>query len=192
MSKIEFARKMISKYRSNARNRIHRASIDIKSNGIVTFGKNVKILPGCTIGFEGFSVVFDEENNQNITIPNVGKVIIGDNVEIFNGTNICRATLPDKATEIGDNTKIDAHVQVGHNATIGKNCTICAGSIIGGSSVLGDRVFVGLGAIIQPNVVVAKGSFIGDGALVTKDITKENMVWVGIPARCLRPREQNE
>ena len=153
----------------------------------VTVGNNVTIREGCTIGTQGFGFENDE-NGEFFHIPHTGGVTIGDNVEIFEGVSIARGTIDN--TIIGDGTKIDCHVHIGHNAKIGKNCIITAGAIFSGSTVLGDNCFVGIGACIKDHVFIANRVLIGQGANVVSDISKENVVVVGNPAQILRDRNE--
>lgn len=101
-------------------------------------GKNCLIHSGVVIGADGFGFMLMSEKQQKI--PQVGNVCIGDDVEI--GANSCvdRATLG--STIIGDGTKIDNMVQIGHNCLIGKHCILCAQVGLAGSTVLGDYVYL--------------------------------------------------
>ena len=130
-------------------------------------GKDVTIAAYAVIGKEGFG--FDPESNYTKRWPHIGNVIIGENAEIGANTCIDRGTLG--STIIGENTKIDNLVHVGHNANIGKNCVIVAGSVIGGSSVIGDGVFIGMGVKIRDHVTIGDKAFLCMGAVVTKDVS---------------------
>ena len=92
--------------------------------------------PGVVIGSDGFGFAFD--NGRYHKVPQVGIVILGDDVEVGSNTTIDRATT--HATQIGDGTKIDNLVQIGHNVTTGKNCIIVAQVGISGSTELADHV----------------------------------------------------
>lgn len=151
----------------------------------IKVGKNVIIHENCTIGTEGFGFVEEEDGNW-LHIPQVGGIIIGDNVEIFAGTNIDRGTVND--TIIGDGTKIDHHCHIGHNTKIGKNCVITAQLFLGGSAVIGDNVWVGPHTTILNKVEIANGVYIGAHANVVKTVTEENIVIVGNPAKKMRNR----
>jgi UDP-3-O-[3-hydroxymyristoyl] glucosamine N-acyltransferase len=102
-------------------------------------GCNVIIHPGARLGQDGFG--FASENGVHIKIPQVGRVIIEDYVEIGANTTIDRGSGPD--TVIGNGTKIDNLVQIAHNVEIGKGCVIAAQTGISGSSKLGDYVVLG-------------------------------------------------
>ncbi len=151
-------------------------------NECVVVGENVRIGPYCSIGFDGFG--FDRDDSGVYErFPHVGKVIIGDNVEI--GANVCidRGTLSD--TVIGEGTKIDNLVHIAHNVRTGKNCCIVALSCIGGSVQLGDNVYVGIGASIRNQKKIGDNVMIGMGAVVVNDCL-ESGTYIGIPARRMK------
>jgi len=105
----------------------------------VSIGDRCILHPGVVIGADGFGYVPTEMGIQKI--PQIGTVIIGNDVEIGAGTTIDRARLD--ATVIGEGTKIDNLVQIGHNVQIGRNCIIVAQVGISGSTRLGDGCMVG-------------------------------------------------
>lgn len=145
----------------------------------------VSIGTGCRI-HEGvfFSQGFGFEfiGGRWLHIPHSGKIIISDNVEIFEGTNICRGTADDGVTFIGEGTKIDYNVHVAHNVKIGKHCLIIAGSIIGGSVEIGDNCYLGIGCMIRNKVKIGNNVTIGMGAVVVKDVP-DGITVVGNPAK---------
>ena len=108
-------------------------------------GDRVIVHPGCNIGQDGFGFVMG--GNGHLKVPQVGRVIIQDDVEIGAGTTVDRGAIRD--TIIGEGTKIDNLVQVGHNVSIGRHCVIVAQTGISGSSTLED--FVVLGARVGLN-----------------------------------------
>lgn len=114
-------------------------------------GNDCIIHPGVRIGQDGFG--FTMGGNGNIKkIKQLGKVIIGNNVEIGANTTIDRGAIEN--TTIGDYTKIDNLVQIGHNVVIGKNCIICAQVGIAGSTVIGDYVMIGGQAGINGHISI--------------------------------------
>ncbi|MCK7513045.1 MAG: UDP-3-O-(3-hydroxymyristoyl)glucosamine N-acyltransferase [Desulfobacterales bacterium] len=105
----------------------------------VTIGHRVIIHAGAVIGADGFGFVFD--GGKHNKIPQVGGVVIGDDVEIGANTTVDRATTGN--TVIGSGTKIDNLVQVGHNVQVGRNVILVAQIGIGGSTEIGDGVMMG-------------------------------------------------
>lgn len=105
----------------------------------VTIGDRVIIHPNTTVGSDGFGYL--QRNGRNIKIPQIGTVVIEDDVEIGANSAIDRAR--SGATRIGRGTKLDNHVQIGHNVDIGEDCVLAGGCAIAGSSSLGDRVIMG-------------------------------------------------
>lgn len=147
----------------------------------VEIGREVAIGPYSVIGKAGFG--YEQINGKWQRVNHVGKVILQDGVEIGANTCIDRAKL--EATIIGEGTKIDNLVHIGHNAIIGKHCLIVAGSVIGGSCILGDNVFVGQNATIKDHVKVGSNVIIGCGANVVKDVP-DNVTVAGNPAIILK------
>lgn len=131
------------------------------------WGWGCQIGYNCIIGGPGFGYVKDEEGKL-FRMPHLGNVEIGNSVSIHNNVNIDRGVTG--ATVVGDGTKIDSLVHIGHNARVGKNVLIAAGAILGGSCEIGDESFVGINATIKNKVKVGRGCTIGMGAIITKDV----------------------
>ena len=144
----------------------------------VKVGRNSLIHSGAVIGADGFG--FERTPEGLVKIPQTGGVAIGDDVEIGACTTIDRGTMGD--TVIGSGTKIDNHVQVGHNVQIGKNCIICSMTGIAGSSVIEDNVTVSVQAGITDHVRVGAGSILAARTGVTNDIPAGSLM-SGFPAR---------
>ena len=124
---------------------------------------------GAVIGSDGFGFARDSDGTW-VKIPQVGRVLVGDNVEIGAGTTIDRGALGD--TVIGNGVKLDNQIQVGHNVVIGAH-TAMAGCVgIAGSAVIGQRCTVGGGAIILGHLTIADDVNVSAGTLVTKSIVK--------------------
>ncbi|HWJ87313.1 MAG TPA: UDP-3-O-(3-hydroxymyristoyl)glucosamine N-acyltransferase [Pelagibacterium sp.] len=105
-------------------------------------GNGVVVQPGVVIGGEGFGFQLRREGHRKI--PQLGRVIIQDRVELGANTTVDRGTLGD--TVIGEGTKIDNLVQIGHNCRIGRNCVISGMCGLSGSTILEDGVVMGGGA----------------------------------------------
>ena len=143
----------------------------------IVIGARCIIHPGVVIGADGFG--FAEQGGIQVKIPQVGTVIIGDDVEI--GANSCvdRATIG--ATVIGSGTKIDNLVQIGHNVQLGRNCIVCGKVGVAGSTVLGDNVTIGAMAGITGHIEIGDGAKVAANAGVTKSV-KPGAVVSGFPA----------
>lgn len=140
-------------------------------------GEGTRIYPGARIGQDGFGFAIDPAGY--VKVPQLGRVIIGDHVEI--GANSCvdRGAGPD--TVIGDGVWVDNFVQIGHNVKIGKGCVIVAHVGIAGSAVLEDYVFVGGQVGIRGHITVGTGSRIAAQSGVIKDLPAGSEV-MGSPA----------
>jgi UDP-3-O-[3-hydroxymyristoyl] glucosamine N-acyltransferase len=125
------------------------------------------------------SAVGDAVNNHLLRIASVGGVVIGDDVEIGAGTCIDRATL--RTTRIGNGTKIDNQVQIGHNAEIGQNVMICGQAGVAGSTVVGDRVVIGASAGIADNLKIGNDAMVGAASGVGGSVPEKTIV-MGSPA----------
>ena len=117
-------------------------------------GDRVIIHPGCKIGQDGFGFVMGGEGH--FKVPQVGRVIIQDDVEIGAGTAVDRGAIRD--TVIGEGTKIDNLVQVGHNVCIGRHCILVAQIGISGSATLEDFVILGARVGLGNDVTVGEGA----------------------------------
>ncbi len=142
-------------------------------------GDNVLIHPGCSIGQDGYGFVFFGPDGH-VKVPQTGRVLIQNDVEIGAGTTIDRGSLRD--TVIGEGTKIDNQVQIGHNVTIGRHCLLAAQIGLAGSLTIGDNVALGAKVGINNHL------HIGDGAQVTamsgvKDDIPANGRWGGFFAK---------
>ncbi|MDK9705114.1 MAG: UDP-3-O-(3-hydroxymyristoyl)glucosamine N-acyltransferase [Sulfuritalea sp.] len=130
-------------------------------------GARCLVHSGAVIGADGFGFA-REANGAWVKIPQVGYVLIGDDVEIGAGTTIDRGALGD--TVIADGVKLDNQIQVGHNVQIGAH-TAMAGCVgIAGSAVIGERCTVGGGTVILGHLRIADDVNVAAGTLVTKSI----------------------
>ena len=119
--------------------------------------------PGCVIGGDGFG--FAPFKGEWIKIPQVGRVVIGDDVEIGANTTIDRGALED--TVIGTGTKLDNLIQIGHNDRIGEHCVMAACVGIAGSTTIGDHVIVGGSAKINGHITIPSQSMVGPASTIT-------------------------
>jgi UDP-3-O-[3-hydroxymyristoyl] glucosamine N-acyltransferase len=140
-------------------------------------GSKCIIHSGVCIGTDGFGFVFD--GKKWIKVPQIGQVIIEDEVEIGSNTCIDRATFGE--TKIGTGTKIDNLVQIGHNVKIGKNCAIAATAGIAGSATIGNSVRIGAGAGINGHITIGNDVTIGAWSGVIKSVESAAIV-SGFPA----------
>ena len=141
-------------------------------------GDHVILHAGVRIGQDGFG--FAMSKTGHLKVPQVGCVIISDNVEIGANSTIDRGTLSD--TLIGEGTKIDNLVQIGHNVVIGRHCVIVSQSGIAGSAELGDFVVMGAQSGILGHVKVGSGAQIAGMAHVKNDVGP-NARMGGTPAK---------
>ncbi|MCK4724106.1 MAG: UDP-3-O-(3-hydroxymyristoyl)glucosamine N-acyltransferase, partial [Dehalococcoidia bacterium] len=142
-------------------------------------GRNVVIHAGTVIGAEGFGYERNDKRKWE-KFPQIGWVVIEDDVDIGSNTSIDRGTL-DK-TIIKQGTKINNLCMIGHNVVIGKNCIIGAHSYIGGSGRIGDDSWLAPGAIVRNGVNVGSNTIIGMGSVVTKNVGDGKVVF-GVPAK---------
>jgi len=147
-----------------------------------TIGSNVILHAGVVIGADGFGYVKDE-NGEYIKFPQIGTVVIEDNVEIGANTCIDRGALGE--TRIGEGTKIDNLVQVGHNVSIGKRCVIAAQTGISGSVTIEDDCVIGGQVGFGDHVTVKSGAVIGSQAGVLPGKIVRPGVWWGTPIQPL-------
>ena len=143
----------------------------------VKIGKRVVIHAGARIGVDGYGFVWDGARHQKI--PQIGSVLIEDDVELFANVTIARATLG--ATRIGAGTKVDCLTHIAHNCNIGENCAITALVGFAGSVTFGDHVSVGGMAGFNGHITVGENTVILAKSGVTKDIPANSVV-SGFPA----------
>ena len=141
-------------------------------------GDHVVIHPGCKIGQDGFGYVMS--GTGHMKVPQIGRVIIQDKVEIGAGTTVDRGALRD--TVIGEGSKIDNLVQIGHNVTIGRHCIIVAQTGISGSATLEDFVVLGARSGVNNQVTIGEGAQIAGVSVVHGDVPA-GARWGGTPAK---------
>jgi UDP-3-O-[3-hydroxymyristoyl] glucosamine N-acyltransferase len=141
-------------------------------------GNGVIVHSGARIGQDGFGFAMSAKGHRKV--PQIGSVIIGDNVEIGANSTIDRGSLSD--TMIGEGTKIDNLVQIAHNVIIGRHCIIVAQSGIAGSSELGDFVVMGAQSGVLGHIRIGSGAQIAGMAHVKADV-EAGAKMGGTPAR---------
>jgi len=157
---------------------------NVTVNENVTIGDRCIIHSGAAIGGDGFGYVLDEEGNQ-VKIPQVGEIIIEDDVEI--GCNACvdRATFA--ATVIKKGAKIDNLVQIAHNDIIGENCAISGLTGLAGSVTMGNNVILGGQCGIADHVEIGDNVMMGArSGLAPHKKVKPNQILFGAPARPIK------
>jgi UDP-3-O-[3-hydroxymyristoyl] glucosamine N-acyltransferase len=131
-------------------------------------GKRAIVHAGAVIGADGFG--FAKDGEAWVKIPQTGRVLIGDDVEIGANTTIDRGALED--TVIGDGVKLDNQIQVAHNVRIGEHAAMAGCVGIAGSATIGRGCTIGGGAIILGHLELAPGVHVSGGTMVTKSLGK--------------------
>ncbi|MES2752465.1 MAG: UDP-3-O-(3-hydroxymyristoyl)glucosamine N-acyltransferase [Pseudomonadota bacterium] len=144
-------------------------------------GNEVIIHPGCRIGQDGFGYMMGAKGH--LKVPQAGRVVIQNGVEIGAGTTIDRGALND--TVIGEGSKIDNLVQIGHNVTIGRNCIVVSQSGIAGSSTLGDGVILGARIGVSDHATIGDGAQIAARSSVVGEVPP-GVRWGGSPAKPIK------
>jgi UDP-3-O-[3-hydroxymyristoyl] glucosamine N-acyltransferase len=144
-------------------------------------GNQVTLHAGVAVGQDGFG--FAMGKTGHLKVPQIGRVIIQDRVEIGANTTIDRGALRD--TVIGEGSKIDNLVQIGHNVVIGRHCVIVAQTGISGSAELGDFVVLGGQVGVVGHVKIGAGAQIAASSNVRGDVPP-GVRWGGTPAKPVR------
>lgn len=144
-------------------------------------GDNVIIHDGARVGLDGFG--YAPGPNGMLKLPQIGRVIIQDNVEIGANTTIDRGAMDD--TVIGAGTKIDNLVQIGHNVKIGMHCAFAAKVGVAGSTVIGNGVQIGGAAGLNGHIKIGDGVQIAGLSGVAADIPAGE-IYGGLPARPIK------
>lgn len=150
----------------------------------VQMGNRCVVKSGAVIGGDGFGFEKDADGNR-FRFPQLGGVIIGDDVEIGANTCIDRGSLAD--TVIGHHTKINNLCHIAHNNVIGNNVEITGCCNISGSNTIEDDVWISPNSSVRGWIHIGKGATVGMGAVVVKNIA-EGETWVGNPARKLEKK----
>ncbi|WP_298624941.1 UDP-3-O-(3-hydroxymyristoyl)glucosamine N-acyltransferase [uncultured Legionella sp.] len=143
-------------------------------------GSGVTIHASTVIGSDGFGYTFVD--GQHLKVPHLGRVVIGDDVEIGANTAVDRATMGE--TVIGEGTKIDNLVQVAHSVKLGKHNILCGFTGVAGSTTTGNNVIFAANVGVSDHVRIDDGVILGarTGVPPNKHL-KEGMIYLGSPAR---------
>jgi UDP-3-O-[3-hydroxymyristoyl] glucosamine N-acyltransferase len=151
------------------------------SIGFALIGDRARLLSGVRIGEAGFGAA--RSRVGPVDVPQLGRVILQDGVTVGANSCIDRGAYDD--TAVGENTKIDNLVMIGHNCVIGRNCLMAANTGISGSVTVGDNVIFGGKAGIGDHIRIGEGARVAAGAGVLADIPAGE-TWSGYPAKPLR------
>ena len=135
-------------------------------------GDRVRLQPGVVIGSDGFGYEF--VNGRHEKLPQIGTVVIGNDVEIGANTTLDRARF--SRTVVGEGTKIDNLVQIGHNVVVGRHCMVCAQVGISGSTTVEDYVIIGGQAGLAGHLTVGRGSKIDGQSGINADLAPASFV----------------
>lgn len=141
-------------------------------------GDHVRLFPGARIGQPGFGYAIDPAGNH-LYVPQLGRVILGDGVEIGANTTVDRGAGPD--TEIGAGTKIDNLCQIAHNVKIGRGCFLAGQVGISGSTKVGNGVFMGGQSGLAGHISIGDGAQLGAQSGFMQDVAGGD-VMMGSPA----------
>nr|WP_295903397.1 UDP-3-O-(3-hydroxymyristoyl)glucosamine N-acyltransferase [uncultured Bdellovibrio sp.] len=147
-----------------------------------TLGSHCEIHPHTTIGADGFSFAMTKEGTHK-KIPQIGRVVIGNNVELGANCAIDRAALTE--TKIGNGTKMDNFCHIAHNVVVGDNCVMAAGFKIAGSSTIGNNCMFGGEAAVSDHITICDRVVIAGRGAVTFNITEPGQ-YGGYPLEPLR------
>jgi UDP-3-O-[3-hydroxymyristoyl] glucosamine N-acyltransferase len=152
------------------------ANVTIYANCVI--GARTTIHSGVVIGGDGFGYARESDGSW-LKIPQIGRVVIGDDVEIGAGTTIDRGAMAD--TVIEDGVKLDNQIQVAHNVQIGAHTAIAGCAGIAGSTVIGKRCTIAGAAMVAGHLKICDDVNISAGTLVAKSITQAGTYTGGVP-----------
>lgn len=141
-------------------------------------GRRALLHPGCVIGREGFG--FARDGDRWVRMPQIGRAILGDDVEIGANTSVDRGAIGD--TLIGDGVKLDNHIQIGHNVQIGENTAMAANTGISGSTRIGRNCTIAGAVGMAGHLEIADRVHFTGMAMVTRSVKEPGSYSSGIPA----------
>lgn len=145
----------------------------------VRIGRRCLLHAGTVIGADGFGIARDVDGSWT-KVPQVGGVVIGDDVEIGANTTIDRGAIED--TVIGDGVKLDNQIQIGHNVSIGAHTAIAAQAGVSGSTRIGSRCVIGGACAFAGHITIADDVVLSGGARVTQSIDRPGVYGGVLPA----------
>lgn len=152
----------------------------VKIESFVTLYENTVIEDNCVIrsGARIGGIGFEQKRIEDkiFSVEHLGGTILHKNVEIQNNTCIDRAVYPWDNTVIGEYTKIDNLVHIGHAVKIGCSCMVVAQSGIGGRTIIGNNVWLGFGSTIRNGIVIEDNARVNMGSVVSKNVAKHESV----------------
>lgn len=149
-----------------------------------TIGARCRIKSGAVIGEGGFGFERDE-HGVAVRLPHLGRVLIGDDVEIGSLATVCRGTLGDTVLRAG--AKVDDHVHIAHNVQVGEHAFVIACAEVSGGARIGARAWIAPNASVRNQLSVGDDAVVGLGAVVVRSVAPGATV-AGNPARPLAPR----
>lgn len=155
-----------------------KVDVNVTVHNGTTIGDRCIIFSGAVIGSDGFGYAYDK--TAWVKIPQIGKVVIGDDVEIGASTTIDRGAIED--TVIGNGVKMDNQIQIGHNVHIGEHTVIAACAGIAGSAVVGKRCMIGGLSGIAGHLEITDDVIITAMSMVTTSINKPGTYSSALPA----------
>jgi UDP-3-O-[3-hydroxymyristoyl] glucosamine N-acyltransferase len=144
----------------------------------VKIGKRALIHPGVVVGSDGFGIAND--NGVWVKVPQLGSVIVGDDVEIGSNTTIDRGALRD--TVIGNGVKLDNQIQIAHNVEIGDNTAIAACTGIAGSTKIGKHSTIGGGVVVVGHLEFGDNVHFSADSLITRSFKEPGYYSGNLPA----------
>lgn len=154
-------------------------------------GRHCVLEPNVVIGADGFGYRADTSGSapRIVKVPHLGRVILGDEVELGAGTCVDRGKFG--PTRVGDGSKIDNLVQIGHNCQIGRMVMMSGCCAVAGSVTIGDGALIGGASIFKDHLTIGKGCRIAGGSAVMHDVP-DGQEWAGYPAKPARDAFREE